>query len=283
MLAHQQSDGGVVLSNSSNSVVKNSDLRYNPSGVDASGTNNLVVENNDVSNSLQSGIELGDGVNMVIRNNIANRTGGAGISVDAGAFDALGNAVGGALIEGNTANENAESGIAVAVAKHTIRNNTANNNSNYGIDAGEEPVQGEPLDPNRNIDGGGNRAIGNHSDGVTPGLPDAVQCLGVVCAAGDPAPMTPADLAAPADDAHLGAPRRDRERDGGLRVHRQRRPERRPADRDDLRVPPRRAGGPAGASGGARARAARPEPSRPSCPSPRRASSGRSARARRPT
>ncbi len=197
VLAHQQSDGGVVLSNSSNSVVKNSDLRYNPSGVDAGGTNNLVVENNDVSNSLQTGIALGDGVNMVIRNNVANRTGGAGISVDASAFDTLGNAVGGALVEGNTANENAESGIAVTVAKHTIRNNTASNNSNYGIDAGEEPVQGEPLDPNRNIDGGGNTAAGNHSDGVTPGLPDAVQCLGVVCATGDPTPMAPVDLAAP--------------------------------------------------------------------------------------
>ncbi|HEV2950708.1 MAG TPA: right-handed parallel beta-helix repeat-containing protein, partial [Actinomycetota bacterium] len=197
VLAHQQSDGGVVLSNSSNSTVKNSELGYNPSGVDASGTNNLVVENNDVSHSLQSGIELGDGVNLVIRNNIANNNGGAGISVEAGAFDALGNAVGGALIEGNTANENAESGLSIAVAKHTIRNNTANNNSGYGIAAGEDPVPGEPLDPNRNIDGGGNRASGNHSDGVNPGLPDAVQCLGVICGPGDALPMTPPDLEAP--------------------------------------------------------------------------------------
>ena len=65
VLAHQQSDGGVVLSNSHNSTVKNGQLGYNPSGVDASGTNNLVVEGNDVSHSLQAGIELGDGVNMV--------------------------------------------------------------------------------------------------------------------------------------------------------------------------------------------------------------------------
>ena len=43
VLAHQQSDGGVVLSNSSNSIVKNSQLGYNPSGVDAGGTNNLIV------------------------------------------------------------------------------------------------------------------------------------------------------------------------------------------------------------------------------------------------
>ncbi|SDU18316.1 parallel beta-helix repeat (two copies) [Jiangella alkaliphila] len=198
VLAHQQSDGGVVLSNSSNSVVKNSDLRYNPSGLDASGTNSLVVENNDVSRSLQAGIELGDGVSMIIRDNIANNSGGAGISVEAAAFDANGVGVGGALIEGNTAHENGESGISVATGRHTIRNNTANLNAGYGIEAGEEPVQGEPLDPNRNIDGGGNRAGGNHADvGVTPGLPDAVQCVGVVCGTTDFGEITPPDLAAP--------------------------------------------------------------------------------------
>jgi CSLREA domain-containing protein len=197
VLAHQQSDGGVVLSNSSNSVVKNSELGYNPSGVDASGTNHLVVENNDVSHSLQSGIELGDGVGMVIRNNIANHNGGAGISMEGAAFDANGVAVGGALIEGNTAHQNAESGISVATGRHTISNNTANNNSGFGIDAGEDPVPGEPLDPNRNIDGGGNRASGNHSDGVTPGLPDAPQCRGVVCGSSDAVPMAPSDLEAP--------------------------------------------------------------------------------------
>ncbi|MDZ5622522.1 right-handed parallel beta-helix repeat-containing protein [Nocardioides sp. HM23] len=197
ILAHQQSDGGVVLSNSSNSVVKNSDLRYNPSGVDASGTNNLIVENNNASNSLQTGIALGDGVNMIVRNNTANRTGGAGISVDASAFDATGNAVGGALVEGNTTNENAESGISATTARHTIRGNTANLNSGYGIEAGEESVAGEPPDPNRNIDGGGNKAAGNHSDGVTPGLPDALQCLGVVCETVDPGGVTEPDLEAP--------------------------------------------------------------------------------------
>ena len=199
VLAHQQSDGGVVLSNSHNSTVKNGQLGYNPSGVDASGTNNLVVEGNDVSHSLQAGIELGDGVNMVIRDNIANLNGGSGISFEGAAFDSLGVAVGGATIEGNTAHENAESGISVATGRHTIRNNTANLNAGYGIEAGEDPVPGEPLDPNRNIDGGGNAAAGNHADvGVAPGLPDAVQCVGVVCATGaDPGTVTPADLVAP--------------------------------------------------------------------------------------
>ncbi|WP_162605917.1 right-handed parallel beta-helix repeat-containing protein [Jiangella aurantiaca] len=197
VLAHQQSDGGVVLSNSSNSVVKNSELGYNPSGVDAARTNYLVVENNDVSHSLQAGIALGDGVGMVIRGNIANNNGGPGISVDGAAFDASGVAVGGALIEGNTAHENAASGISVAVGKHTIRNNTANLNANYGIEAGEDTASGEPPDPNRNIDGGGNKAAGNHSDGVTPGLPDAVQCVGVVCETGDLGEITPPDLQAP--------------------------------------------------------------------------------------
>ena len=135
---------------------------------------------------------------MIVRNNTANLNGGPGISIEGAVFDSLGVAVGGALIEGNTANENAESGISMATGRHTIRNNTANNNANYGIEAGEEPTPGEPADPNANIDGGGNRASGNHADvGVAVGLPDAVQCVGVVCVPGDALPMTPEDLVAP--------------------------------------------------------------------------------------
>ncbi len=199
VLAQRQSDGGVVFSNSHGSSVKNSDLSYNPAGVDAGNTNNLIVDGNDVSHSLQSGIELGEGVGMRITNNVANLTGGSGISVEAGTFDSLGVAVGGALIADNTANENAESGIAVAdSARHTIARNSANNNANYGIEAGGEVSPGELPDPNRNIDGGGNRASGNHADlPVAVGLPGLVQCLGVVCESGDALPLTPEDLQAP--------------------------------------------------------------------------------------
>ena len=198
VLSHQQSDGGVVLSNSSNSIVKNSQLGYNPSGVDASGTNNLIVEGNDVSRSLQSGIELGDGLNMVVRNNIASHNGGSGISVEGAAFDALGGAVGWATIEGNIAHQNAESGLSIATGRHIVKDNVASNNSGYGIEAGEETTPGEPLDPNRNTDGGGNKASGNHADGVLPGLPDAIQCVGVTCSPDPSVPtMAPEDLTPP--------------------------------------------------------------------------------------
>src|SRR5688572_9039653 len=121
VVSHQQSDGGVVLANSSGSTVKNSDLRYNPSGVSASNTNGLIVDDNDASHSLQAGIEVGNGLGMQITNNTANLTGGSGISLEGGAFDVNGVAHGGALIADNTTNENAQNGISVADnAKHTL-------------------------------------------------------------------------------------------------------------------------------------------------------------------
>jgi parallel beta-helix repeat protein len=185
VLAHLQSDGGVVIGNSSGSSVKNSDLRYNPSGVDASNTNGLVVAGNDVSYSLQAGIELGNGIGMTVLNNTANLTGGSGISLEGAAIDANGMAVGGALIEGNTANQNAESGLSITVGKHTIRGNNAHNNAGFGIAAGELDAA-DPLVAN--IDGGGNRATGNG---------EIVQCLGVVCEAAGAVPVVPEDLTAP--------------------------------------------------------------------------------------
>ena len=147
---------------------------------------------------------------MRITNNVANLSGGSGISLEGGAFDSLGVAHGGALIADNTANQNSEDGISVAEpARHTLAGNSAYNNSGYGIQAGEEPNPGEPADPNANIDGGGNRASGNHSDGVTPGLPGLVQCLGVVCDESGSVPMAGIDLTAPTTtilDGPLGPP-----------------------------------------------------------------------------
>ena len=261
VLAHQQSDGGVVLSNSSNSTVKNSELGYNPSGVDASGTNNLVVENNDVSHSLQAGIELGDGVNMVIRNNIANHNGGSGISMEGAAFDANGVAVGGALIEGNTAHENAESGISVATGRHTIRNNTANLNAGYGIEAGEDPVPGEPLDPNREHRRRrqhGSRQPRRRRRRARPARRGPVRRRGLRDRRRR-VPITPADLEAPQTTLTSTPPAVTGNETAVFEFTANDGPNGDPRDRDDLRVPPRRAAGPAGAAGGARARAARPE------------------------
>ena len=188
ILAHGQSDAGVSLSNAHDSVVRDSDLQFNPSGVGASNTNNLLIQNNNASNSLQDGFGVGNGLNIRILNNVANNTGGAGISLESGAFDALGNPVGGALIEGNTTNENRSDGISAATAGHTIRDNTAYNNLGFGIMAGEALEPGQLPGPDANIDGGGNVAAGNA---------EPEQCVGVVCTPGDaPAPTAP-DLTAP--------------------------------------------------------------------------------------
>ena len=81
---------------------RDSDLRFNPSGVEAGETNHLLIQNNDASDSLQTGFEIGNGVSIRILDNIAHRTGGAGIGMEGAAFDALGAPVGGALIEGNS-------------------------------------------------------------------------------------------------------------------------------------------------------------------------------------
>lgn len=187
-IAHQSSDGGVVLNGADDTVVRGNDLRFNPSGIEASNSSNLIIENNDGSNSLQTGFEIGNGLNIVIRNNVANNTGGDGIGLESGAFDALGNPVGGALIEGNTTNENAQNGITVSDGGHTIRNNEAHNNAGLGIEAGENPdTPGQPF-PGTNIDGGGNKATGNV-------IVD--QCAGIVCDTSGSVPLATPDTTAP--------------------------------------------------------------------------------------
>src|SRR5919106_2965531 len=80
--SHQQSDGGVVLGNAHSTEVRNSDLRFNPSGVEASSTNHLIVYNNDASDSLQTGLEIGNGVGIRILDNVVHRAGGAGIGME---------------------------------------------------------------------------------------------------------------------------------------------------------------------------------------------------------
>ena len=173
-LAHQESDGGVVLSSADGTVVQDNDLRYNPNGIETADSNDLVIEGNDASNSTQDGFAIGNGVNIVVRDNVANLTGGTGISLEGATFDSVGNPIGTAIVDGNTANENDGAGIAIADgAGHLVRSNSAYHNAEIGISA----------DGNR--DGGGNLAAGN---GGNPGLDE--QCLGVVCAPGDPPPLT---------------------------------------------------------------------------------------------
>src|SRR5688500_15409201 len=196
-LAHGSSDGGVVINQGNNTTVIGNDVQYNPNGVDSSNSNNVRIEDNDASHTLQTGFELGNGANYVVRNNVANLTGGAGISLEGGLFDANGRPVGGALIEGNTTNQNTENGISVADGGHTVKNNNAHNNAGFGIEIGENPeLPGEPF-TGTNIDGGGNRATGN-------GEPE--QCSGLVCIASGGVPLTPEDTVAPDTEILTGPP-----------------------------------------------------------------------------
>jgi parallel beta-helix repeat protein len=189
IVSHAQSDGGVVLSNAPGSKLQGSDLRFNPAGLEASGTIGLVVggalpgQGNDASNSLQAGFGLGNGLGMTIVGNTANETGGSGISIEGGAFDTNGLPVGGATIEDNTTNQNAEHGLSVADGGHTIRGNNAHNNAGFGIIAGDEQTAG-----GTNIDGGGNKATGNG---------EFAECLGVTCDETGSVPIVPPDTAAP--------------------------------------------------------------------------------------
>ena len=64
IVAHQESDGGVVLSNANDTLIKDWDLRFNPSGVEHNDSNNVTIVGNDASDSLQTGFEIGNGLNI---------------------------------------------------------------------------------------------------------------------------------------------------------------------------------------------------------------------------
>jgi hypothetical protein len=186
--SHQQSDGGVVLNRANDTEVSGSDLRFNPSGVEASDSNHLVIAENDASDSLQTGLEIGNGVGIRIVDNVVHRAGGAGIGMEGATFNDLGVPVGGAVIARNRTDQNGESGIIVADGGHRIANNEAYNNAGFGIDAGENPeVPGDPF-PGTNIDDGGNKASGNA---------EPEQCVGVVCNTGTAPPLVPPDVTPP--------------------------------------------------------------------------------------
>ena len=230
IVAHQQSDGGVVLNNAHDTVVRDNDLRFNPSGVEASNTNNLVVEDNDASESLADRLrDRQRRQHPSSANNVANRTGGAGISLEGGAFDALGNAGRRRPDRGQHDQRERRDGITVADGGHTIRDNTAHNNAGFGIVAGEVPDPGEPPEPGANIDGGGNVAAATPS----PSSASASSATRRRAAA------QPAGHDGARDDDPRGPDEPDRQHVGDVHVHRDRRPGRRPADGAGLRVPPR--------------------------------------------
>ncbi|HEV2950733.1 MAG TPA: right-handed parallel beta-helix repeat-containing protein, partial [Actinomycetota bacterium] len=203
-VAHQESDGGIVINGASGTIIKGNDLRFNPNGIETADSNDILVQGNDGSQSQQDGFAIGNGINVVIRDNIANRTGGVGIGFEGAAFDANGLPVGTAVIAGNTANENLAEGIEIVDGGgHLVADNTAFNNLSHGIVA------------EGNVDGGGNVASGNGATPPSEGNPgeppppDFLQCIGVVCADPGAPPYSAADTAAPnawITDGPVGAP-----------------------------------------------------------------------------
>jgi CSLREA domain-containing protein len=168
---------GIGLGNANDNLVRGNDVRFNPGGIELAGSSGNQIEGNNASFTGSTGIGMEGGVNNVILNNLANNNSASGIAVEAETLDALGNPIGGSLIEGNQANNNLGDGISVGGSPHTIRDNEAYNNAAFGISAAEG-----------NLDGGGNLASGNG---------EPLQCVGVVCSTGSGAPPANTDLIAP--------------------------------------------------------------------------------------
>lgn len=178
-VSHLAADSGVGLSGSSNSVVRDNDVRYNPGGVELEGSSDNLVERNDASYSGGVGISVGPGsLRNRILDNVVNGASGGGIAVEGAAVDPEGVPLGANVVERNEVIGNQGDGISVPEAGHRLADNVAHHNAAFGIDADEEGT----------IDGGGNVAGGN-------GEPE--QCRGVVCGPGTPGAPPAADITGP--------------------------------------------------------------------------------------
>ena len=135
--AHEMSDNGIVLSSANDSVVRGNDVRFNPTGLEISGSSRNVIEGNDASSSLGSAIEIGGGSYAnLIRDNLANQGGGNGIVLgdDALLADQLEPGVEHAnIVKQNTANANQGDGIEAAKGGHLLASNVTIGNRGWGI------------------------------------------------------------------------------------------------------------------------------------------------------
>ncbi|MCX6463890.1 MAG: right-handed parallel beta-helix repeat-containing protein [Pseudonocardiales bacterium] len=162
------SDNGITLELADRAVVEGNDLRFNGGGVEVSESADGRIAGNEASES-GVGIQLGDGAfRFVVSGNTASGNEAGGITVTGGAPAGSGN-----LVEDNTADGNSADGIYIGAVSHMIRGNSANDNEGWGIYAAQGGVTGV------NVDGGGNRALGNVE------LP---QCYNVRCDGGAPLP-----------------------------------------------------------------------------------------------
>ena len=175
-VAHDMGDSGIVLEAASDTLVRGNDVRFNSGGIEMSASTGNRIEGNDASETDGVGIEIGDmSTGNVVVQNLANGNQAGGISVEVFASPGSGN-----LLDRNTTNDNTGDGIYVGDVGHMIAGNTANNNEKWGINAADPIVAGV------NIDGGGNRAIGNTGGNVDPITLSPLQCRNVVCDGGPP-------------------------------------------------------------------------------------------------
>ena len=118
-IAHQESDGGVVLNGAPTTRSSAATTcASTPTASRRPTPTACVLEGNDGSDSLAGRLRHRQRPQHRGLNNVANRTGGTGISLEGGVFDADGYPIGPATIEGNTANENFDDGISVAAGGH---------------------------------------------------------------------------------------------------------------------------------------------------------------------
>ena len=174
---HLAGGAGIAVSDIDGGEISGNDVRFNPGGIEITGSRNLLVEDNDARQTGADGIVLEATSLTIVRANRVEHTGAGGISVEGEVLDAAGDPIDGNVIEDNQASGNLGDGISVNGAGHTVRGNEAYNNGGWGIsaDLGTD-------------DGGGNLASGNA---------EPAQCVGVACAPGTaPAPVAP-DLVAP--------------------------------------------------------------------------------------
>ncbi|WP_300009130.1 right-handed parallel beta-helix repeat-containing protein [Pseudonocardia sp.] len=175
------SDNGISLEVANGALVVGNDLRFNGGGVEVSGSADGRIEGNDASEGGQ-GIALGDGTfRFAIVGNTAGANDSEGISVGGEAPAGSGN-----LIENNTASGNSADGIYIGAVSHMIRGNSADDNGGWGIYAAEGSVAGV------NVDGGGNRALGNTGGGLfDPVTQTSEQCYNIRCDGGAPLATDP--------------------------------------------------------------------------------------------
>ena len=227
-------------------------------------TNGLVVggpaphHGNDASHSLQTGFQIGEGVGIVVQNNTANLTGGAGIGVETAIFDAL-----------------RQRGRRRAHRRQHDERERGGRDLGRGRAPHDRAQHGEQQRRLRHRRGRGADAPASRSTrtrtstaaataraATTPtrasrsDRPTLVQCLGVVCAAGDDAPdhrqptwSAPDTTIVSGPPAGHRAPRPPSSRSPAPTTSRG-------VERPHLRVPARPAAGPAVLAGAARSRAA---------------------------